>query len=122
MDGTRYIRIENLSAGVAIVWGLFVINPYVDLFDRYPQIYKPMAQLAPEWIWGLAFVASGVVAFRCAGWGTRRRALMLMTIVYSFFACLFFLGDKTSPGWGVYGLFALFNAMGFRAERWNTRR
>lgn len=63
--------IEWWSATNALVWGLWIFNPYVDVFSTVPG-FATMA-IIPEWVWGLyAIVASSVQLY-----GRRKHDLRL---------------------------------------------
>jgi hypothetical protein len=110
MSGAKHITVANLSCWLAVIWGAFVLNPYVCTFAKNPKIYAPMAEITPyESIWGAAFVALGIVGLIFSYAGKRKRTSMMMAIVFIFTAALFFLGDVESQGWGIYGAIGLFN-------------
>jgi len=117
MTGERYATIENLSSGIAIVWGLALLNPYVDSFDRNPTLFAPMRQIVyAEWVWGLVFLVCLYMSLK------KRRiiASLILFVYFGFIALLFGLGDLTSQAFAIYGLIALFNLAHWRAWRWST--
>lgn len=118
MKGERITTLLNLSCLYAIVWGLFIVNPYNDTFAMQPSLWRPMEQLAPEWLWGSCFIVSGFAAFildrRKAGAGSFVMAAMFFSIAF-----LFLMGDFARPGWALIGMLAVFNSLQWRA-RWNS--
>lgn len=122
MTGQRYTTVENLGAAIAVAWGISVGNPTVETFVRNPVLYKPMAEIAPEIYWACLFASFGAAAIYCSWADKRQTGTLLMTIVYSLFAVLFFIGDVTSFAWIFYGLFALFNAVHYQKFKWISKQ
>lgn len=121
MTGKRFITVSNLSAAIAIIWGIFVANPWVDSFAKNPKIYAPMAWFCSyEILWGAGFALSGITALIFIRRGRPDWASLLLGNVFCAMASLFFLGDSGSQGWGVYGVIALANIIQWEARTWKT--
>lgn len=41
-----------------VVWGLWLVNPFWSVFSQAP-LYHVLAQVAPEWFWGLVAITCG---------------------------------------------------------------
>jgi hypothetical protein len=46
-----------------IVWGLWLLSPFWTVFS-HAAVYSIMANIAPEWGWGLVALASGLAMLR----------------------------------------------------------
>ena len=56
-------RLPGLFAGGSLaLWGLWLLSPF-ELFSAFGGVYSLMARVAPEWVWGAAFVAAGLTLF-----------------------------------------------------------
>ncbi len=123
MTGEKYLTIPTFSSGFAIIWGLWVTWPGMDTFARFPKFYAPMLSLVPfEAFWGALFLIAGLVSLYLAIWKSRYIAALILCVVYSLFASLYFLGDPQSPGWVVYGYTSLVHFLLWGANRWKVGR
>lgn len=50
---------EVISAVLAWMWGLILLHPYSTFSDIAG--YKLMAELAPEWLWGVVYLVIGLL-------------------------------------------------------------
>jgi hypothetical protein len=44
--------VEFISGSFATLWGLWVGNPFTDLYVEFPVMYAGAKSIAPEWLWG----------------------------------------------------------------------
>lgn len=122
MTGEKYATVENLSSGIALIWGVALINPYVDSFARNPTLFAPMRQIIhTEWIWGLTFFILGAICLRLGLSGRKVEASIVLFVFFAFISLLFAVGDITSQAFAIYGLIALFNLAHWRASQWKSR-
>jgi hypothetical protein len=123
MTGEKYATIENLSSGIAIIWGIVLLNPYVASFERNPVLFAPMRQIInTEWIWGSIFLALGLLCLFLCFHGRKISAALVLFIFFGFISVLFAVGDITSQAFAIYGLIAVFNLMHWRASHWTRYR
>lgn len=107
-----------MTAGFALIWGIFVANPYSNILSRNPVLYSPMLSAVPyEVFWGVLFILVGLLAFTLNYYKKTNISALLLSIVYIFFAVLYASSDPTLPAWGLYGLLSLFN---FLCYKWNS--
>lgn len=100
-----------------IVWGIWVANPFWDVFAR-AGLYHVMATVAPEWAWGVLAVFVGCVTTygavkryyealtrgaAAAGW------FWLMIAIFYFMGDFFSTGGITSLCFAVYSGFIYCN-------------
>lgn len=114
MTGDRIFTIQNENVGFSVIWSLYALF-VPDLFDRYPKLYLPMLELAPQVTWGLLVMSFGVIASVAIGFGYRKVASLILGALYVFFAVLYYHGDTHSPGGGLYlwlGAFNIFFTLG----------
>lgn len=105
----KYFNVLNMSSAYIVLWGIFVISPWTDMFALAPSLYRPMTQIVPyETFWGALAVAAGVVS-SILGYKGRPTGLLIMCIVYVLFASLFFIGDLFRPSWTLFAVIAVFN-------------
>lgn len=106
MTGERIFTIPNFSAGWSCIWGLWVAWPGSHTFALNPKLYEPMLYVVPyEAFWGLLFSGAGVSAWITSYYGRKYTGALILSVVYAFFASLYFFGEYRSPGWALY-LFA----------------
>lgn len=110
MDGMRQITVERITAGWAIVWGLYIGFPTTSLFDRNPDLYGPIMYLVPsETAWGVAIFGVGFMALTLNLLGHIRTSALMVGLTFGFFASLFWVGDAGSPAGSLNTLFAIAN-------------
>jgi len=100
-----------------IVWGFWVGNPFWDVFT-YSDLYRQMAVMAPEWVWGMVGMLTGGVT--C--WGVLRPSYyslltgaavvglfwLMITFLY-FFGAWQSTGGPTALLLTIYGFFIYLN-------------
>jgi drug/metabolite transporter superfamily protein YnfA len=123
MTGERYITVETMSSGIAIVWGLMVANPFINTFERFPKLYSPMTELVPfEIFWGLLFTFAGATSIWLWRKEKKQKAALVNAVIFVFFAVLFGIGDPQSQAWAVYGLIGVCNAIHYQGQKWKTKQ
>lgn len=118
MTGEKITSVLNLSCVYAVIWGLFIFNPYTVTFATQPQLWEPMREIAGEAYWGAFFILSGVSAFLLNRWRAWAGSFVMFGMFISI-AVLFFLGDFERPGWALIGALALWNFLQGKA-RWKS--
>lgn len=96
-----------------VVWGLWIISPFWSVFSAAP-LYSAMSSIAPEPVWGIIAVVSGLTTMRGALKPSYKN-LQLGSFIGFFhwlvIAILYFIGDWTNTG-GITALaFALYSAI-----------
>lgn len=116
MAGTwqeRFWRIEGYISCTAILWGLWLVNPYWDTFAT-TSLYVPMQHIAPEIVWGsIAIIAGGLVLVMLLQ-GHQLRLMLAMGIlsfVWTFIAATFITANIASTATPMYGTPAFFSAI-----------
>lgn len=106
-----FFNVQTLSGTYAIIWGLFLANPWIDSFGRAPGLYYWMYRYIPSsLIWGTIFVAVGLFAIYLTTLAHKPKpACVLLTFVFLVFASLFFMSDYTYPAWGFHLSMAIWN-------------
>lgn len=121
MSGQKYTSVEMLAALYAVAWGLFIANPLIDSFPRYPNLYKPMLQIVEyESFWGAVASLTGGVAIYFIVKDKKQASAAIVGFMFLAFACLFVVGDLTSPAFILFGLIAIFNLIHWRTLKWKT--
>lgn len=96
-----------------IVWGLWVLNPWSNLFD-HAQLYVVMSHIAPEWAWGAFAILCGSITVYGAvkrKYGPLVRGAMASGAHWFLISLCYFLGDFASTG-GITALtFAIYAAL-----------
>lgn len=108
-------RIEFLIAGMAFVWGIWVLNPFVDTFSSAP-IFSTMIDLVPESIWGGVIALVGVFQFVSAlsGDRTARRIGATLTMFgFATIATFCAAGDIHNTATVIYGGLTVFAYVSF---------
>lgn len=94
------------------VWGLWVANPFWEVFARAP-LYNAMNSLMPEWAWGCIAIVCGLVIIYGVlkpSYSTLTRGAQVGTWHWLAIAVLYFVGDVYSTG-GITSLtFAVYSA------------
>ena len=87
---------EFQGALIAFSWGLWMMNPWVDIFSTYNG-YRALADIAPDFYWGILLTLVGV----CQLYGLVRRKYsyrrffaFMAAVIWTFIAVLLAL---TSP-------------------------
>lgn len=98
---------DRVMFSVGLVFGLVLLNPFVDTFGS-ARGYTFMSQF-PEWAWGLLLVSIALVRLwtiaeqHLAG---RRNIALLSMGIWLFIAWGFMISNPAGTGWPVYGLIA----------------
>lgn len=119
MDGSKVLTIPNMSAGFAVIWGLWAMNPFGDMFALSPRLYSPMLSLVPyEAFWGGLFAGCGVATWILSYYGHKYKGAFVLFVVYGLFAALYFLGEPRSAAGTLYSYLSLCHFLYFGAHRW----
>ena len=117
----KYITAMNLSIGIISVWGLFILNPYSDMFPPNLDLFRPMREIYDsEIVWGLVFLLTAIGAVCLNYIGRPRSAALLIAVTSMAIAALFILGDPTRPAWAMFLLHSLFNLIQWRRPTWKV--
>lgn len=105
--------LELLGALWALAWGIWVGNPFWNVFPSSPT-FRVLSQVAPESVWGLCSLAVGVGQLWAVyrdhlGW--RYRVSVLAFLLWSFITLMFMLGNPSSTATITYGMLALMAAL-----------
>jgi len=101
--------LEFFPALFQVLWGLWILNPWVNTF-AITNAYRLMADIAPEWVWGLAIFLIGIfqiiVIFTP---NLRLRVLSSITCLFIFVVLAFLIlagnaGSVTIPTYLVFAL------------------
>lgn len=102
---------EAFSAMLAWYWGVLLLLP-VDTFSL-SRSYRAMAEIAPEWAWGLMYCFVGLVqsAALCGGVRFfRGPGAALAFLFWTAAAAMFFFSNPFTHAVGIYSMLALMNA------------
>jgi hypothetical protein len=72
---------------VTFIWGLWLASPFWTVFSGDPN-YSAMAQLAPEWAWGLFGIAVGAVILAGVIKNSYRALTRGATVAYYFWLAI----------------------------------
>lgn len=125
MRGEKYITVQNVCAGWAVIWGIYAMLPSMDLFGHYPRLYAPMLGLIPsETAWGAIFGGGGLIAGRYSLTDRRPFASLILGSIFVSFSVLYLMGDVTSPGGAIYAFVGITNLLFYVVNRkeWPIRR
>lgn len=95
----------------SVIWGLWVVNPFWNVFDRAP-VYEALAY-APEWAWGAAAVIVGVAMLAGVffnSYESLTRGAKAGFYFWLIVAILFFVGDWQNTGGLAYLLITVYCA------------
>ena len=101
--GRKYNRVENLAAAMCMILGLFIANPFTQIFEMYPVLYKPMKEIwNQELFWGGWLAICGASALVLINYFHKRSlgALVAGSGIMAL-ATLWGTADLFSPGWAV---------------------
>lgn len=101
-----------LLGGYTIVWGLWLVNPFWNVFAQ-AQLYSVLAAVAPEWAWGsLAILCGAVTSYGAIR--RRYRPLVRGSAVAGWYwfmiAVFYFFGDIMNTGGITALLLAIYSA------------
>lgn len=100
--------LELFVSALALVWGLFLVNPYVNTF-AVGVGWRAMAELAPEWAWGLGALLTGAAGILGLGNDlrrVRRYAAFLHAVAWAFISTMMVTSNALGTGWVTYGMVA----------------
>jgi len=102
-----------------VVWGLWIANPFWDVFSTAP-LYSAMANIAAEYIWGGIAIAAGIVTIVGAvvrNYGTLTRGAAVAFLHWFVISIMYFMGDPLNTG----GITSLVIASYAAVVYWNIR-
>lgn len=105
----RYRSIEFVVALMLILWGVWVANPFWELFTASP-VFGLMAHIGPEPAWGVTVFAVGCLQMGFVfsrQWTARRATAVLSLFVYVLLSVMFGLGNFRGVSTVIYAVFAL---------------
>ena len=105
--------VSIILGAYTILWGFWIFNPFWMVFTHAP-LYAAMAHIAPEYLWGIIAIVSGMFITRGAIKPSYRN-LQLGAFIGFFhwfiIAILYFVADWQSTG-GITALaFAVYSAI-----------
>ncbi|RYG33584.1 hypothetical protein EON81_17840 [bacterium] len=106
--------IEGLYCLLTLAWGLSLLFPG-DAFAQ-SRNFRPMASLAPDWLWGLLTIGVGTIRAYGLGRGkvwARLFAAMGGGVVWSFVWLTMLMANSISTGVAVYGVLSMVNLLVF---------
>jgi hypothetical protein len=116
---------EFVAAGFSILWGLWVLNPYMDGMPREVAVYHILLAQAPEWFWGWLMVLFGFTRWWALfAFGKERtpRAILarrvtasMLGALYVWMQTMFFLGDPR-----LIGIFPMYQWVGALIAFWRA--
>lgn len=100
----------ELQTGLlAVAFGAWLLHPDWDTFDASPS-FRGMAALAPEWIWGAAMLAMGLVQITGLAFDLmplRKWGALVAVAAWTFLAVLFGISNIEDGVGVVYTIIAL---------------
>lgn len=128
--GHQLLKPINKSAIIllgiyTVVWGIWVSNPFWDVFTSAP-LYSALAGFIPaEWFWGCVAIACGLITIR----GVMKRSYHSLVLgagavgwLWFIISILYFMGDWHNTG-GITALFlSLYAAYAYLNLRVNHKR
>ena len=99
-------KVSYLLALTALAWGLVLLNP-TDTFSTSPA-FSMMAQIAPEYVWGLLFSGFGVLQLIIIGRDHKHfkpisgYVQLLGVFIWSMIALFFYIGNPRGTGFVPY--------------------
>lgn len=108
------------SAIAAMAWGGWLLLP-TRVFEGHPALFRPMAALSPQWVWGAGMLTLGIAQASCAVCGPRRdprggarrqrrTVANVLVAAWAFVTVMYLAGDWRTPANAVYSLGVLANA------------
>ena len=93
--------VTGLLGIFTIVWGLWVVNPYVNSF--HSAVFSQLISFIPwEWAWGLAAIGAGVLTLLGVIYDKQKTIFLgaeWAAIYWFIISIFFFLGDWTATAW-----------------------
>jgi nitrate reductase gamma subunit len=110
-------RLEYVCAFAAILWGLWVVNPFWNTFDpTKSSVFRSMSEVAPEWVWGLVILLIGILQFvsrRTMNIKFRSISSFLAMFVWITLSIFYLMGNYASPGISMYVIYTAMNYIVF---------
>jgi hypothetical protein len=96
LEGTPTHLMELFNALAAMGWGLWLLLP-THAFAADPFLYRELARLAPDVVWGVAAVALGALGLAALlGDGRESRARIAVGLFFGWLFLVLLLGLSTS--------------------------
>lgn len=95
-----------------VVWGLWVANPFWNVFER-ADLYMSLANIAPEYLWGLLAIACGTLTIYGAvkrNYGPLVRGAASSGWHWFMISIFYFAADPLSTGGITALIFAVYAA------------
>ena len=113
-----------IMGGYTVLWGIWVGNPFWSTFKESKQ-FDWLAQVAPEWCWGVAALAVGIVM--CYGvirnsFNSLSIGSMIGTIYWGLIATGYYIGDWRDTAGLTKTMICLYCAFIFLNIRMNRDR
>jgi hypothetical protein len=108
-------ELEFLSALYLLGWGLWILNPWAESFVS-SSIYRQMALLAPEWMWGIVVSAIGLfqmIAICTDNCRLRAAASVISMFTLVSMSLLVLYGNPASTAGVTYMVIAICSWFGF---------
>jgi hypothetical protein len=105
--------VEFLSACGLFLWGAWLANPFTHVFEG-TRAYALMSDLAPEWVWGSAYMLVGLGQYITLISGSlwwRQSGSMAALAAWSVITYMVTLGNPGGTDTVIYGLLALANVL-----------
>lgn len=102
-----------------VVWGIWLANPFWDVFSTAP-LFSAMKAIGPEYVWGGIAIAAGITTIGGAvvrSYGALTRGSMVAAIHWLVIAIMYFMGDWQNTG----GITAVIIALYASVVYWNIR-
>lgn len=103
--------LELWVAVLTLLWGVCLLNPWFATFST-SLTWRGLAVLAPEWVWGLIFLALGVTKVwivMAAANGPTRYVAMAGFALWFFLTVQFLIYNPAGTGWPTFLMVALAN-------------
>lgn len=95
---------EFQTGFLALLWGLWLLNPHWFVFDTSPS-FRAMEQVAPEWQWGGAITAVALIHVCGIAWHSLRLrsvAAALVCLLWIFIAAPIIYANPRSTATIIY--------------------
>ncbi len=116
----EHTTLENFSSGILISWGIALLNPYNDYFNKNYDLFLPMSQLGTQDQWGIILLFVGLMTLLAAYSEIKNFVPLIHTIVFTALTVLFLLGNPFSQLCMTYSILVIFNFLRWREVRWTT--
>jgi hypothetical protein len=116
--GTLWLEVQG--AVFLILVGAWYLLP-METFST-SQVYRVLSTIMPETFWGVMFLTLGacyVIAILALNYNARRTAAFLSSLLFMFFAVLFFIGSTAAIGALNFLILALSQTVAFLVQKRN---